>query len=228
MHWECRMLAGAAYPPLPNSLYPQGCRSLMAQVVDGSYSPGQVPCSYHPNVMTGLRCNRCGKPICPQCAVRTPVGMRCPDCAGVRGLPTYRTPAGSLLKAAGAGLAVAVVTAVLWRFLPNWQFYWCLLMGFGSVEAIARFAGNKRGLDLQLLAIATITIGVILSRALLAQRFGVGLDQINAMDARVVSPAIMDHFGPFGASVAEILQLRLIPDLLYVTMMYLIAWVRFR
>ena len=30
---------------------------------------GQVPCSYHPEVMTGLRCSRCGKPICPRCGV---------------------------------------------------------------------------------------------------------------------------------------------------------------
>jgi len=37
-------------------------------------------CAYHPNVETVLRCNRCGKPICPQCAVLTEVGYRCPDC----------------------------------------------------------------------------------------------------------------------------------------------------
>ena len=37
-------------------------------------------CYRHPNVETGLRCNRCNKPICPKCAHRTPVGFRCPDC----------------------------------------------------------------------------------------------------------------------------------------------------
>lgn len=200
----------------------------MAQAVDQSPPTGQVPCSYHPNVMTGLRCSRCGKPICPQCAVRTPVGMRCPDCAGVRGLPTYRTPANSLLKAGGAALAVAIGTAVLWRFLPDWQFYLSLLMGFGTVETIARFTGNKRGIDLQLLAMAIITIGFLLSRVLLAQRFGISLDQVNAMDDRVMSTAIAEHFGRFGASVAEVLQLRLLPDLLFMLMAYLIAWVRFR
>lgn len=39
-----------------------------------------VYCFYHPNVETGLRCNKCGKPICVKCARRTPVGYRCPDC----------------------------------------------------------------------------------------------------------------------------------------------------
>ena len=37
-------------------------------------------CYRHPDVETGLRCNRCGKPICPKCARRTATGYRCPDC----------------------------------------------------------------------------------------------------------------------------------------------------
>jgi hypothetical protein len=34
-------------------------------------------------VETSLRCNKCGKPICANCAVRTPTGYRCKEC--VRG-----------------------------------------------------------------------------------------------------------------------------------------------
>lgn len=37
-------------------------------------------CANHPTVETGLRCNNCGKPICPKCAVRTPTGYRCREC----------------------------------------------------------------------------------------------------------------------------------------------------
>jgi hypothetical protein len=37
-------------------------------------------CSFHPNRLTSLRCNRCGRPICSQCAIRTPVGYRCKIC----------------------------------------------------------------------------------------------------------------------------------------------------
>jgi hypothetical protein len=40
-------------------------------------------CANHPGVETSLRCNRCGKPICARCAVRTPTGYRCKEC--VRG-----------------------------------------------------------------------------------------------------------------------------------------------
>ena len=37
-------------------------------------------CANHPTVETTLRCNRCEKPICAQCAVLTPTGYRCKEC----------------------------------------------------------------------------------------------------------------------------------------------------
>jgi hypothetical protein len=40
-------------------------------------------CANHPDRETFLRCNRCEKPICIQCAVQTPTGYRCKEC--VRG-----------------------------------------------------------------------------------------------------------------------------------------------
>jgi DNA-directed RNA polymerase subunit RPC12/RpoP len=173
---------------------------------------GQVPCSYHPNVMTGLRCNRCSKPICPRDAVRTPVGMRCPDCAGVRSMPTIRTESHVLLKSVAGGALVALVVAVLWRFIPDWNFYLCLAMGFGVVETMSFFSGNKRGKDLMAAAMLIITAGFVLSRALLANRYGFSLLDINELTPYVTS----------------LLQLRAVPDLLYMGLAYLIAWIRFR
>jgi hypothetical protein len=40
-------------------------------------------CYVHPSRETSLRCNNCNRPICAQCAVRTPTGYRCREC--VRG-----------------------------------------------------------------------------------------------------------------------------------------------
>ncbi|NMB90693.1 MAG: hypothetical protein GYA17_20225 [Chloroflexi bacterium] len=37
-------------------------------------------CVNHPNRETYLRCNRCDRPICSECAVLTPTGYRCKDC----------------------------------------------------------------------------------------------------------------------------------------------------
>jgi hypothetical protein len=46
-------------------------------------NPTPLYCANHPGVETGLRCYRCGKPICAKCARRTPTGYLCPEC--VRG-----------------------------------------------------------------------------------------------------------------------------------------------
>jgi membrane associated rhomboid family serine protease len=39
-------------------------------------------CYRHPSRETNVACSNCGRPICPECMTPTPVGMRCPDCAG--------------------------------------------------------------------------------------------------------------------------------------------------
>ena len=39
-------------------------------------------CYRHPDRETSVKCSRCGRPICPDCMYDSPVGMRCPECAG--------------------------------------------------------------------------------------------------------------------------------------------------
>jgi membrane associated rhomboid family serine protease len=41
-------------------------------------------CYRHPNRETAVSCSNCERPICPDCMTTTPVGMRCPECAGQR------------------------------------------------------------------------------------------------------------------------------------------------
>jgi membrane associated rhomboid family serine protease len=52
-------------------------------------------CYRHPNRETNVACSRCGRPICPECMHDSPVGMRCPECAGqrtrARALPVRRS-----------------------------------------------------------------------------------------------------------------------------------------
>lgn len=47
-------------------------------------NPIPLTCANHPNRETSLRCSRCEKPICPQCAVQTPTGYRCKECVKVQ------------------------------------------------------------------------------------------------------------------------------------------------
>src|SRR4029453_285948 len=53
-------------------------------------------CYRHPDRQTGLRCSRCDRPICGECANPAPVGQLCPDDARAtvrtRGLPGSEQP----------------------------------------------------------------------------------------------------------------------------------------
>jgi hypothetical protein len=182
----------------------------MTDVLDTFPASGPVPCADHPDVETRLRCSRCGRPICPRCGVRTPVGMRCPDCAGTRS-SVAANPA-QTLTAAAAGLAVATAVGIGWAFFPEWQFYWALLLGFGTVETMVRLLTKRQGLDLQAIAIVVVVFGMVLSRVVLAQRFGFSFAEIESL-----RPAVQ-----------RALYLRPLPDLLFALLPILIAWIRFR
>jgi membrane associated rhomboid family serine protease len=41
-------------------------------------------CYRHPDRETAVSCANCGRPICADCMRQTPVGIRCPECAGQR------------------------------------------------------------------------------------------------------------------------------------------------
>lgn len=177
-----------------------------------AFTTDDVPCSRHPKTQTRLRCSRCGTPICPQCAVRTPVGLRCPDCAGVRGLPTTATPATSIVRALAAGVAVAIGFSVLFAWIPEWNFYLSLALGFGVAESMARAAKDKRGVDLQVLGIAIVIGGMILGRFVLAYQLNLTWEQVNA----------------FTPGIERALHMSLTPDGIFAALVVLIPWYRFR
>lgn len=199
----------------------------MSETSTAPFDRGEVACTYHPSVTTRLRCSRCGKPICPKCGVRTPVGLRCPECAGVRGLPTYRTSSSTLVRATAAGLVVAAAAGLIWGYLPDWGFYLSLLLGFGVAESMSAVSHHKRGLDLQAIAIVMVLIGIVISRTILAQRYGFGLTELNGLDNSLLSREILQEFGR-PMPVTDLLRLKLFPDVIYAVLPIAIAWARFR
>jgi len=114
-----------------------------------------VKCSRHPDVETNLTCGRCGTPICPKCLVQTPVGSRCPKCAGIKKLPTFTITPMQYVKALGVGLVMAIALGIVWTVLRDIIPFLSLLlaigMGYTMGEVISRSVNRKRGRWLQLI-----------------------------------------------------------------------------
>ena len=76
--------------------------------------PGQTEtlvCYRHPKTETAVSCSSCGRPICTECMVFAPVGIKCPECAGrPAGIKKATTRARG---AAGAGAGLVVTRALI-------------------------------------------------------------------------------------------------------------------
>src|SRR3954462_2735250 len=77
---------------------------------------GPVACKRHPDVQTGLRCVRCGDPICPDCMRPAAVGYQCPDCARGSRQEVYQ-PGRRIGSSAGGPHGTKLLVALLVRRL---------------------------------------------------------------------------------------------------------------
>lgn len=77
-------------------------------------APSFEACYRHPDRFTGIRCQRCGKPICGECMTPASVGFQCPGCART-GRTTRRAPRttfGGALSTRG-GLVTKVLIGIV-------------------------------------------------------------------------------------------------------------------
>lgn len=122
-------------------------------------------CTVHPDRETSLRCNKCGRPMCAQCAVQTPVGYRCREC--VRGIQSgyYKATTNdyALIFAVCGGLSLiagAIMSAVSFGLL--FTLILGLPIGGGIAEAALRFTSRRRGRQSANIAAASAVIGGLL------------------------------------------------------------------
>jgi hypothetical protein len=117
----------------------------------------KLTCYNHPNRETLLRCNRCDRPICAQCAIQTPTGYRCREC--VRGqqkaFETAKTI--DLLIA----LVIAAGISFLGSFVPSFLGFFTIFTapfaGMIIVEIVKKLTGNRRSRNLLIVtSVATI------------------------------------------------------------------------
>lgn len=136
------------------------------EVVEEAY---ELACYRHPDRSTSLRCYTCNKPICTQCAVKTPVGYRCPDC--VRELEDKifeATPRDYLLVPAVLFPLSLIIGYLVIRFAGGGIFL--LLFMFAIAGGIGnwigrvghRVAGRRRGRYLPIIAAACVALGILI------------------------------------------------------------------
>lgn len=133
-----------------------------------------IYCIRHPTTETNLSCGRCGEAVCPRCLVHAPVGVRCPECAEARPLPTFDVTPVIIARGLGAGVAIAfvggVISSIAINFLPATGLPLnvltavaaAMVAGLGLVvgEGISLAVNRKRGKRLKLVVAASMFVGI--------------------------------------------------------------------
>ena len=130
--------------------------------------PESLTCANHPDRETLLRCNKCGKPICISCAVRTPVGYRCNECVREQQNIYFNALGRDNIVALAVGFVLTLIVAPIVGFLLGsigfFGFFIAFIIGSGAGTLVARIirsaVGNRRGRKLPHMAIAGIMLGV--------------------------------------------------------------------
>lgn len=141
-----------------------------AAVLEDEAALETLHCTWHSDRETLLRCARCGKPMCPECARPHPVGLRCKECMRETRSPLYRVSAGRYavagVTALASGSAAALLLAAIFGQLGG---IFALIIGFvgGGIlgapiaEAVSVSAGRKRGRGLVYVTAAGMGLGIV-------------------------------------------------------------------
>ncbi|MCK6625259.1 MAG: tetratricopeptide repeat protein [Anaerolineae bacterium] len=122
----------------PSPVPVSGLRSSVETTVEPAEA-GLLYCYRHPETQTGLRCNRCNKPICPKCARRTPVGFRCPDCIREQEDKFYSGGNMDYVIAAAVALPLSLIAAGLFTFILSGIGFFVILISLFVAPAMAGF-----------------------------------------------------------------------------------------
>ena len=126
-------------------------------------------CYRHPDRETGLSCNRCGKPICPQCAQRTPTGYRCPDCIKEQRKIFVTAEWYDYLTGFATAAILSLMANLLFGLVSGFGGFFMIFFivaigaGAGSLiaEAVRRVVRKRRAKSLFITATAGVVIGGI-------------------------------------------------------------------
>ena len=114
-----------------------------------------LTCAFHPKRETQLRCNRCNKPICIQCATHTPTGYRCPECIRSQQKVFVTTKWFDQLIAALITGVIALLGSLLGAYFGFYNIFIAMGAGYLSVLATKKAINNRRSPLLKIVMGAT-------------------------------------------------------------------------
>ncbi|MBN1966203.1 MAG: hypothetical protein JW910_16265 [Anaerolineae bacterium] len=117
-------------------------------------------CTVHPTFATSLRCNKCGRPMCTKCAVRTPVGYRCRECVRGQQAVFYSANTRDYVIAAGVAFVLALVAGFI---VPGLGPFFAIILGpvvgGGIAQAVRWATGRRRGEHTGYVVAAAVIVG---------------------------------------------------------------------
>lgn len=147
-------------------------------------------CANHPDRETMLRCNRCEKPICYQCAVLTPVGYRCRECVREQQNVFYNAEPYDPAVAGVIGLALGTgAGALAYAFLGLIGWFGFLVAFFVGpaaggliAEAIRQGVRRRRFRGMKWIAAGAVLVGIVLGGWALLAVLGLPLRSFVRLD----------------------------------------------
>jgi hypothetical protein len=145
-----------------------------------SVDPGvaaPATCANHPKVETGVSCSSCGKPICPDCMVPAPVGIKCRECArqprSARVTLHADKAVRAVLVAFGAGTTMGVVLAYAGSLgVGFFTFIVAFFVGIAAGRATLWGAGYFRGSSTAWIAAGGAAWAYVISGVVIAASVG--------------------------------------------------------
>jgi hypothetical protein len=122
-------------------------------------------CAVHPTRETGLRCNKCDRYMCSECAVQTPVGYRCRECVRQVEDRFYDAQATDGLIVLGVTAGLSMIAGVLFGYIGGFGLFIAMIAGLPAGAAIAGQAmkaiARRKGRNTWKFGVAGVMIGVL-------------------------------------------------------------------
>lgn len=122
-------------------------------------------CANHPNTLTHLRCNKCGKPVCARCVRPTPVGYRCKECIREHEDTFFTATVVHYLIAAIIAFPLGIISGFIAVRLSFFVIFFAAFAGSIIARIVHRLIGRRRGRWMPLLVASAVVFGGLLPAA---------------------------------------------------------------